>query len=180
MPYRGPMGRGLFLYVLGLGAFVSIVTSGVSLPADVAPSTGSGEPDPVINVAEGPPKSMAFGDAIALERSFDGHFYADVLVNGSPIRFLVDTGASTIALSRDDARKAGLAASISMPQVVGEGAGGAVHGEIVTLDRVMLGTTEATNVTAIVLDGGSQSLLGQSFLSKFASVEIRGNTMVLQ
>lgn len=174
------MGRGLFLYVLGLGAFVSIIASGVSLPADIEPPAGNAEPERVINVTETSLNSMAFGDAVALERSYDGHFYADVQVNGSPIRFLVDTGASTIALSREDARKAGLAASISMPEVVGEGAGGAVHGEVVTLERVALGSTEATNVTAIVLDGGSQSLLGQSFLSKFGSVEIRGDTMVLQ
>lgn len=178
------MGRGFFLYLLGFGAFASIVMGGKSLPADVAAqsdsSAASPESESVIDVAPSDPKVMDYGDAITLQRSYDGHFYADVQVNGSPIRFLVDTGASTIALSRDDARRAGLAASISMPEVIGEGAGGAVHGEIVTLDRVTLGTTEATGVAAVVLDGGSQSLLGQSFLSKFSSVVIRGDTMVLQ
>ena len=180
------MGRGLFFLFLGFGALVSMLSSGMSqLPAG---GTFHSQSNSVV-AAPSDSYSSAYGSgsgssdgsgAITLERSYDGHFYADVQVNGSPIRFLVDTGASTIALSRDDARTAGLAASISMPEVVGEGAGGAVHGEIVTLDRVVLGTTEATNVTAIVLDGGSQSLLGQSFLSKFGSVEIRGDTMVLQ
>jgi aspartyl protease family protein len=93
---------------------------------------------------------------------------------------LVDTGASGIALSRDDARRAGIGISIGMPNVVGQGAGGDVHGEMVMLDRVSLGGKSAEAMPAIVLDGGDQSLLGQAFLGKFASVEIRGDTMVLR
>ena len=179
------MGRGFLFIFLGFGALVSMLSSGMSQLADagtfhsqsnsiVTPSSDS------YSAVSESGASSADGSAITLERSYDGHFYADVQVNGSPIRFLVDTGASSIALSREDARRAGLATSISMPEVVGEGAGGAVRGEIVTLERVALGTAEATDVAAIVLDGGSQSLLGQSFLRRFSSVEIRGNTMVLQ
>ena len=93
---------------------------------------------------------------------------------------LVDTGASGIALSRSDAQRAGLAVSAGMFNVVGEGADGDVHGEYATLDRVSLGATTAEKVPAVVLDAGEQSLLGQSFLSKFESVEISGDTMVLR
>jgi aspartyl protease family protein len=85
-----------------------------------------------------------------------------------------------IALSRDDARRAGIATSIAMPEVVGEGASGEVHGEVARLERISLGPASDSDVPAIILDDGNQSLLGQSFLSKFASVEIRGDTMVLQ
>ena len=67
-----------------------------------------------------------------------------------------------------------------MPQVVGQGASGDVHGEIVSLERVALGSTEAKDVGAVVLDEGQMSLLGQSFLSKFKSVEIKGDKMVLR
>ena len=119
-------------------------------------------------------------DAIALTREYNGHFYADVQINGSPIRVLVDTGASGIALSREDARRAGLAISAGMFEVVGEGANGDVHGEFVKLDRVRLGSKSVENVSAVVLDEGGQSLLGQSFLSKFDTVEIRGDTMFLR
>ena len=67
-----------------------------------------------------------------------------------------------------------------MPDVVGEGADGEVHGEIVKLDHVTLGNKSVEGLDAIVLSTGEQSLLGQNFLSKFGSVEIHGDTMVLR
>ena len=118
--------------------------------------------------------------AVELERASDGHFYADVEINGATVHALVDTGASGIALSREDARSAGVATSIGMPEVVGEGADGAVRGEVVELDRVTLGHKTVEDMPAVVLSRGEQTLLGQSFLSRFDSVEIRGDKMVLQ
>ena len=117
---------------------------------------------------------------LVLERRGDGHFYADVEVNGVPISMLVDTGASAVALSAEDARRAGIATTIGMSEVIGEGAGGAVQGDIVTIDRIRLGDTEKSDVTAAVLKGGSTSLLGQSFLREFDQVEIRGDRMHLR
>ena len=117
---------------------------------------------------------------VELNRNEDGHFYADVQINGAPVHMLVDTGASVIALSRDDARSAGIATSIGMNDVVGEGADGAVHGEYVKVDRMELGPRTVEGLDAVVLNSGEQSLLGQSFLAKFDSVEIHGNTMVLR
>lgn len=123
----------------------------------------------------GPPA----GD-IELRRQPDGHFYADVEVNGAMLHMLVDTGASEIALSREDARNARLATSIGMQQVIGRGADGDVHGEVATLDHVSLGQKTVEGLPAVVLDSGEQSLLGQSFLSKFDHVEIEGDKMVLR
>jgi aspartyl protease family protein len=117
---------------------------------------------------------------VELERSGDGHFYADVQINGAPIHMLVDTGAGVIALSRDDARSAGIATSIGMNDVVGEGADGEVHGEYIKIDRMELGPKTVQGLDGIVLNSGNQSLLGQSFLAKFDSVEIHGDTMVLR
>ncbi len=119
-------------------------------------------------------------DAVQLTREFNGHFYADVQINGSPVRVLVDTGASGIALSRSDAQRAGIAVSAGMFEVIGQGANGDVHGEDVRLDRVSLGSKTVEGMPAVVLDAGEQSLLGQSFLSKFDTVEIRGDTMILR
>jgi aspartyl protease family protein len=127
--------------------------------------------EPTISVNDG---------SVELRRQPDSHFYADVRINGSPVHMQVDTGASLIALSREDAQSAGLATSIGMPNVVGEGADGEVHGEWVKLESVELGPLSAQGLEAVVLNAGGQSLLGQEFLSKFRSVEIHGDTMVLR
>lgn len=124
--------------------------------------------------------STANDGSLAIPRSPDSHFYADVDVNGTKIHMLIDTGATGVALSREDARSAGIATSIGMPNVVGEGADGSIHGEVATVDRMSLGNAKAEAVPVIVLNNGGQSLLGQSFLAKFASVEIHGDTMTLR
>jgi predicted aspartyl protease len=67
-----------------------------------------------------------------------------------------------------------------MNDVVGEGADGAIHGEFAQLDRVELGPLSAERLGAVILNNGQQSLLGQSFLSKFDSVQIEGDRMVLR
>src|SRR5947209_3753280 len=101
--------------------------------------------------------------SIELTRDSNGYFYADVQINGAPVHMVVDTGATVIALSREDAQMAGIATSIGMNDVVGQGADGAVKGEQVTLDRVTLGEKSVQGLPAIVLSSGGQSLLGQSF-----------------
>jgi aspartyl protease family protein len=126
-------------------------------------------------------QSSDFGSGtITLERSFDGHFYADAQVNGATVHFLVDTGASGIALAADDARRAGLAFDSNRAEVIGSGASGEVLGHFIRLNRVELGLNSVSDTPAVILDGGDRSLLGQSFLSKFDSVEVHGDTMVLR
>ena len=145
-----------------------------SIPAAEASESSASDSRPASRNAEASPGE------IALTREYNGHFYANAEINGLPIRVLVDTGASGIALSRSDAQRAGLAVSAGMYNVIGQGANGDVHGEYVKLDKVSLGSKTAEDVSAVVLDEGDQSLLGQSFLSKFETVEIRGDTMFLR
>ena len=172
------MARSYLIFLIVAGVFGSMLSGGRSttnsIPLAEASSTPSTESRPATSNAE-----MSPGE-LALTREYNGHFYANVEINGSPIRVLVDTGASGIALSRSDARRAGLAVSAGMFEVIGEGADGDVHGEYIKLDRVSLGSKTAEDVSAVVLDEGEQSLLGQSFLSKFDAVEIRGDTMFLR
>lgn len=179
------LSRGMVRAVLIFLLFVGFLASMLGLVEGPVPESEDAS-DRVIAVGNPEPPSAALasldlaGGALALQRQADGHFYADVQINGSTFRMLVDTGASGLALTRDDARRAGIGISIGMPSVVGRGAGGDVKGEYVTLGRVSLGGESASAVPAVVLDGGGQSLLGQSFLSRFASVEIKGDTMVLR
>lgn len=120
------------------------------------------------------------GGTVTLDRASDGHFYAQAQVNGMPVKFLVDTGATNIALSREDAQRAFIATDPAMDEVIGSGASGVVKGQMVKLDRVTLGAAEVIDIDAAVLAGGKQSLLGQSFLAQFNSVSIEGNKMMLR
>jgi aspartyl protease family protein len=117
---------------------------------------------------------------VVLPRAEDGHFYADVTVDGSSALMLVDTGATTVALTGEDAEAMGISWSDSDIRPVAKGASGTVYGVPVTLDQVQLGDLEARGVPAIVVpEGLGISLLGQSFLSKVSRVEVTGDEMVL-
>ena len=115
-----------------------------------------------------------------LPRAGDGHFYADVVVDGISAQMLVDTGASMVALTAEDAEAMGVEWNESDVRPVARGASGPVYGVGVTLERVQLGQLEAQNVEAVVVPQGlGISLLGQSFLSKIDRVEMVDDKMVL-
>ena len=121
-----------------------------------------------------------WGDAVVLERERDGHYYAEVQVDGQPFRMLVDTGASVIALTAEDAEAMGLSWQEDQVRAVAQGASGPVEGVHTTIDRVSLGNHEAAQVQAIIVpEGLGISLLGQSFLGTIGSVRISGDQMVL-
>jgi aspartyl protease family protein len=117
---------------------------------------------------------------LTLERRRDGHFYVDGLVNGEETHFLIDTGASHIALTMDDAKRLGLDVSVGDMDYVAEGAGGPVRGQVVMLDRVSIGGRVVTNARAMVLEGLGVSLLGQSVLTQLGTLEMTGDRMVLR
>lgn len=162
----------------GMVAMAAIAFAGSTLrvmPAPRAPvMPGSAE------VAK--PVSAPLGNGVAgfaIERAPDNHFYADAQVNGARIRFLIDTGASSVVLTRSDAQRAGLAFGDYSAKALA--AGGEVRLMPVTLDRVALGPMSASNVPAMVAEEGLPvSLLGQSYLARIGSVEIRGDRMVLR
>ncbi|HVQ09961.1 MAG TPA: TIGR02281 family clan AA aspartic protease [Allosphingosinicella sp.] len=114
----------------------------------------------------------------ALIRGSDGHFYADAQVNGVTIRFMIDTGASVVMLTQDDARRAGI--PLPAERTLAMGVGGTVSVAPVTIGRIAVGAVEARSIQAAVADELPVSLLGQNFLARFGSVEIRGDTMVLR
>jgi aspartyl protease family protein len=167
------------LVVIAAAIFASLVRTEKSVPTSGGEPQAASTPEPQFASASAESGGRLTA-GVELRRQPDGHFYADVEVNGAMLHMLVDTGASEIALSREDAHVAGLATSIGMQDVIGRGADGEVHGEVTTLDRVSLGQKTAEGLPAVVLDSGEQSLLGQSFLSKFDHVEIEGDKMVLR
>lgn len=123
--------------------------------------------------------SWSAGETV-LPRGANGHFFADAQVNGVPVGFMVDTGASVIALTGPDASAAGLVWSDADVREVASGASGPVYGVFIRLERVELGRFEARNVDAVIVpDGLGISLLGQSFLRTIEPVRIEGDRMIL-
>lgn len=114
------------------------------------------------------------------ERADDGHFYADVRVEETFLRMMVDTGASVVALTGDDAEAIGLTWRDEDVRPVAQGAGGVISGVAATIPAMSLGGYEASGVRAVIIPEGLEvSLLGQSFLSTIGQVRIEGKRMVL-
>jgi len=114
-----------------------------------------------------------------LEREDNGHFFTVADVNGEPIRMVVDTGATEIALTEEDARRIGVDFDPGQYEVVGTGASGAIRGQEVLLDDVVLDGKKVSGLHALVLEGLTISLLGQNYL-RHMDVSIAGDTMTLK
>lgn len=117
---------------------------------------------------------------VDVDRGSDGHFYANAKVNGHSVRFLIDTGSSAIALTEDDARKAGIAVDTAGYELLGQGASGIVRGKEVTLDTLTIGDIGGAEVKAVVVDGASVSLLGLPFLNEVDEIVISKGKMTLR
>lgn len=118
---------------------------------------------------------------ITLPRAADGHFYAEAMVNGAPVRFIVDTGATTVALTKADAQRVGLSFTDAEFTGTAKGAGGAVKVKPVQLASLTVGPHAAQQVDGAIVAGDLPvSLLGQSWLKTVGTVSISGNVMTLR
>jgi aspartyl protease family protein len=119
---------------------------------------------------------------VRIRKRLDGHFNANVKVNGKSISMIVDTGASTIVLRPEDAKKAGIDVSALTYRVPVITANGRTVAARVRLDEVSVGPLDRKKVDALVAQPGAltQSLLGMSFLSRLRSYEFSGDFLTLR
>ena len=117
-----------------------------------------------------------------LTASSNGHFSTSIEMNGIDIPVLVDTGATLIALSAEDAEKAGIRPSPSEFKHKTSTANGDVGVAIVKIAALRLGSIEMRDVDAAVLPEGALrgTLLGMSFLKRLSSFQIQGEHLILQ
>lgn len=117
---------------------------------------------------------------IEIPRSADGHYYLSARVNGSALRFVVDTGASDIVLSRADARLAGIDPDSLVYTGRANTANGTVATASVRLDRFSVEGIEDRDLRASVTDGDMGiSLLGMRYLERYSHIVIvRGNLIL--
>ena len=126
----------------------------------------------------GPPPTPSSQSA-TLTADPRGHFVVDGQINGGSVRFLIDTGATTIALSSADAVRLGIDYRKGRPDMMGT-ANGMVTAYALKLDTVRVGDIVLNNVDAAVLEGNPMpfALLGMSFLNRM-EMKREGQTMVL-
>lgn len=123
---------------------------------------------------------MISDDTLVLQRDRSGHFVANVEVNGRDIPFLVDTGASDIVLSQADAETAGIDVAGLNYFMIARTANGEVRSAPVRLDTVAMAKFIDTDVPARVNGGELDiSLLGMSYLDRFRSLRVEGDSMYL-
>lgn len=129
------------------------------------------------------PLSSGGGPAVEVARARDGDFNIRVEINDHRIPMLVDTGASSVVLTPDDARDAGLPVDFLRYDIPIDTANGRGRAASVVLDKVSIaGMIEERQVPALVASPGTlrHSLLGMSFLSRLESFEIRGEKLVMR
>ncbi len=116
-----------------------------------------------------------------IEKDGSGHFQTLGAVNGQPVRFMVDTGATTTVLSERDARAVGYDVDALTFNIPVSTANGMTRAARVTADEIRIGDVFRNRQPVFVAGPGQldQSLLGMSFLSTLAGYNVRGDRMVL-
>lgn len=121
-------------------------------------------------------------DSVVVPRDARGHFRTEGRIDGRRLDFLIDTGASVIALTADDAASLGLHPGDSEYRVMLKTANGVVRAAPTTLGMVEIGGIIVRDVTAVVMPDGalSENLLGMSFLTRLRHFEYSDGKMVLE
>jgi len=127
-----------------------------------------------------PRQSVLTDGRIEVPAAADGHFYVTAEVNGTPVRFVVDTGATQMVLTWKDAQRVGLDPGNLVYLGQARTANGTVQTAPVRLDSVRLGPVEDEAVRALVNQGEMDvSLMGMGYLNRFTSIEMRRDRLVL-
>lgn len=128
------------------------------------------------------PQQVVFAEdsRIVVPRSPNGHYYINADVNGTMVSFVLDTGATSVVLTKEDAVQAGLNVEDLNYYSRAMTANGDVRTAPVRLDNITLGTVTDTNVPAVVNEGKmSNSLMGMTYLQRWGKIQIANNELTL-
>lgn len=133
----------------------------------------------------GSPLALSVEDGhatVTLDKADNGHFEARIMVNGTAVRTVVDTGATSIVLTAEDARAAGFdldALSFTIPVST---ANGMARAASVRTDTVAIGDIVRKDMAVMIAAPGAlgQSLLGMSFIGSLSGFDVRGDRMILR
>ena len=177
-------GRVIFVATLGVSA--ALLGSFSLLARLDAPGPVAAVPAPAAAAADALPPALAerelsgYREAL-LEADGRGQYAADALVNGLPVRMLVDTGASDVVVSASTAARLGLVPTGGRPRSI-QTANGKSTALPAVLNHLSFGALYMNDVEALILapEAGEVNLLGASFLKRLVSVEQRGGLLILR
>ncbi|RUV96997.1 MULTISPECIES: TIGR02281 family clan AA aspartic protease [unclassified Mesorhizobium] len=119
---------------------------------------------------------------VTLDKAGNGHFEARILVNGRPVRTVVDTGATSTVLTAEDAQAAGFNPAALSYTVDVSTANGMARAATVRTDEMAIGGIMRKDMPVMVAAPGmlEQSLLGMNFIGSLSGFEVRGDRMILR
>jgi aspartyl protease family protein len=119
-------------------------------------------------------------DSVSFRGREDGHFHVEALVEGTRLRFLVDTGSTDVVLSPADAQRLGIDLQRLDYSLVSETANGEGRGAPIQLRNIEIGPIRLIDLPAVVNQAPmSSSLLGMSFLNRLGGYDVRDGTLTL-
>ncbi len=163
-----------------IAVIAGVIVIGSAVAARQLDGAPAGAPEPpaiaAAIVAEAPPRE------VRLVAGANHQFFVTAAVNGRPSSFLIDTGASFVALRDSEARAANIYVSWADYKHPVRTANGETRAAMIEVDVIEIGDIRVENVTAFILpdDQLAMNLLGMSFLSQLESVEARGRELVLK
>ncbi len=173
--------------MLRLAAIAMIGAVSAAASAEAVISLSRDHPAPPLRQAEtaiAPVQSdaaPATGEAASVVKAEDGHYWAEAAVNGEEVRFLVDTGASAVALTPDDALRLGFDPKTLNYAYTVTTASGQARAAQVKLATVAVAGAEVDNVDAYVIESGLKtSLLGMTYLGRLSQFEATQSALILR
>jgi aspartyl protease family protein len=120
-------------------------------------------------------------DEITIRRQDDGHYWLQVDVNGKPVRFMIDSGATTTAVNANTARETGIEVDANGYPVFLNTANGRVTAQRGVIGSLKIGSRELGQHDVVVSESfGDTNVLGMNFLDSMQSWKVEGNVMTLK
>lgn len=119
---------------------------------------------------------------VTLDKAGNGHFEARIMVNGTPVRAVVDTGATSTVLTAQDAQAAGFNPAALNFTIPVSTANGMAHAAVVRTDELAIGGIVRKDMPVMIAAPGmlGQSLLGMNFIGSLSGFDVRGDRMILR
>jgi aspartyl protease family protein len=122
---------------------------------------------------------MVAGSEVRIPLAVDGPFWVDAKINGAPVKFLVDSGATVTTIDRASAIRSGAVASDARDQLVRTG-NGFIKVARGSAQRLEVATIERDNIRLHIVDGDDMNVLGMNFLSTLTRWSVEGRWLILQ